>query len=253
MDAKKLGSPTVQQRLAKLEKQNRRLKVAGAMPSVLVGSAVIAALLALALAGCRSVPKKQAGRPEQELDALRAQYEDFLCSLRPDRFKQGYPALMQKLKSRDRDERITALRTIGQSGELDAIPLIVPIVLNEKDLSVRIWAGCALKQIVTSHELKRRDHTHPESVVILPRSPGDIDLRPLAWVLREMLAKPDDGNTAANAATMIGYLGLKEFEPDLRRLLDSRHPAVTTSAVHALRMMDLEVEKEPHPLEEPKL
>ena len=40
MDAKKLDSPTVEQRLAKLEKQNRRLKVAGAVALALVGALV---------------------------------------------------------------------------------------------------------------------------------------------------------------------------------------------------------------------
>ena len=206
-----------------------------------------AVLTLIGLTGCRTVPSQRIGRAEEPIDDLQAQYEDFALSLDLQRFKDGYPALIKKLGSKDRDERIVALRTIGQSGETDAIPLVVPIVLNESDRAVRIWASCALKDIVTSNEFKRRDRQHPERVVLLPRSDEDVDLRPLAWVLREMLATPDDGNTHVFAARMIGYLGLKRFEPDMRRLLESRSPAVTRSAVHALRLMGYEVEEVPHP------
>lgn len=203
-------------------------------------------LTLLNLQGCRSVSSQPSERAQELVDDLQRHYEDFAFSLNPQRFKEGYPALLEKLNTMDRNKRITALRTIGQSGETDAIPLVVDVVLNERDRTIRIWAGSALKKIVTANELKRRDPERPEKVVLLPRSRHDIDLRPLAWVLREMLAKPDDGNTHAYAATMIGYLDLKQFEPDLRALLESRHPAVTRSAVYALRMMEFEVQNEPH-------
>jgi hypothetical protein len=53
-----------------------------------------------------------------------------------------------------------------------------------------------------------------------------------------MLQQPDDGNTHAYAANMIGYLGLEEYEAELRGLLKSRHPVVTTAARRALGMIE---------------
>ncbi len=41
MDAKKLASPTVEERLAKVERQNRRLKIAVALALVLMGAIVL--------------------------------------------------------------------------------------------------------------------------------------------------------------------------------------------------------------------
>jgi len=59
----------------------------------------------------------------------------------------------------------------------------------------------------------------------------------MSWVILKMLQMPDDGNTHAYAANMIGYLGLKEYEDDLRQLLTSRHPAVSRAASRALGML----------------
>jgi hypothetical protein len=46
---------------------------------------------------------------------------------------------------------------------------------------------------------------------------------------------------------MAAYIGLTDLEKELRALLKSRHPAVTRSAVHALRTLGFAVEHEPHP------
>ncbi|HYT89953.1 MAG TPA: hypothetical protein VEL76_14700, partial [Gemmataceae bacterium] len=62
----------------------------------------------------------------------------------------------------------------------------------------------------------------------------DLDLRPLAWLVVRMLNRPDDGNTHAYAAVLIRYLELREFTPELRQLLQSRHPAVRDKAKWAL-------------------
>jgi hypothetical protein len=207
-----------------------------------------AVLTILGLLGCRRGSSPHIGPAQEFSSPLQTQYDDFAFSLNTERFREGYPALIAKLTATDTNTRITAVRTIGQSGETDAIPLVVDFVLNEEDRTVRIWAGSALEKIVSSNELKRRDPLRPEKVVILPPSHEDIDLRPLAWVCSQMLAEPDDGSTHSYAATMIGYLDLKQFEPDLGVLLKSRHPAVTRSAVNALRMMGFVVESGPHPL-----
>ena len=91
--------------------------------------------------------------------------------------------------------------------------------------------------VVATHELKRRDKSQPDKVVINPPGPGDVNLRPMSWVIHKMLRMPDDGNTHAYAADMIGYLGLSQYEGDLRQLLASRHPAVSQAASRALEML----------------
>ena len=98
--------------------------------------------------------------------------------------------------------------------------------------------------------MKRRDLSQPTKVVIKPLGPKDTDLRPLAWVITEMLRKPDDGNTHAYAATMIGYLNLKEFEGQLKQLLKSRHPAVQNAAKNAMEMTGIDYPQRPFSEEE---
>jgi len=65
----------------------------------------------------------------------------------------------------------------------------------------------------------------------------------MSWVILKMLQKPDDGNTHAFAANMIGYGGFDEYQPELRELLKSRHPAVTTAARRALEMLGASQQK----------
>ena len=62
----------------------------------------------------------------------------------------------------------------------------------------------------------------------------------MAWVILNMLRKSDDGNTHSYAANMIGYLGLEDFDGELRKLQKSRHPAVTRAARNALEMLGVE-------------
>jgi hypothetical protein len=55
-----------------------------------------------------------------------------------------------------------------------------------------------------------------------------------------MLREPDDGNTHAYAATIVGYLNLTEFRGELKTLwLTSRHPAVQAAVKAAFAQMDV--------------
>jgi hypothetical protein len=56
-----------------------------------------------------------------------------------------------------------------------------------------------------------------------------------------MFRKPDDGNTHAYAASITRYLEVKEFEDELRRCLNSKHPAVSQKAKWALESLGFEV------------
>ena len=175
----------------------------------------------------------QARHDEQ---ALKQRYDAFVESLDHRKLAEDYPGAVRDLDSPDPKKQIIGIKTLAATEEVAAIPLIVPF-LDSEDRGVRIYAGQALNALVATHQLKRRDKSQSEKVVILPPGPGDIDLKPVSWVILKMLQVPDDGNTHAFAANMIGYGGFDEYEPELRKLLDSRHPAVTTAARRALKMI----------------
>jgi hypothetical protein len=168
--------------------------------------------------------------------ALKQRYDAFVEWLEHRSLAKDYPGAVRSLDSPDPQKQMIGIKMLVPTEEVKAIPWIV-LFLDSDDQHVRIQAGLGVNAIVATHELKRRDMSQPERVVILPPSPGDVDLRPLSWVISKMLQLPDDGNTHAYAANMISYLGLEEYEPELRKLLKSRHPAVTTAAHRALEML----------------
>ena len=193
-----------------------------------------ARLVILMLIALPSAVGTAEGSPNEQ--AMKNRYDAFVQSLDHRLLAEDYPGAVRNLDSPDPKKQIVGIKTLAATEEVAAIPLIVPF-LDSEDRNVRIYAGQALNALVATHQLKRRDKSQSERVVILPPGPGDIDLRPMSWVILKMLQKPDDGNTHAFAANMIGYLGLEEYEGELRKLLDSKHPAVTTAARWALEMV----------------
>jgi hypothetical protein len=175
--------------------------------------------------------------PNKSETVLRKDYERFLTALDTNKIAKGYPKAIQNLKSADSEIQKIGLATLSASSEVEVIPFIVPF-LDSPDSNVRIWAGMYLEKLVSPIILKQRRNMNYPNVVINPLRQGDFDFRPLSWVIYRMLQKRDDGNTHAFAATMIGYIGLKEFEPELRQLLKSEHPAVTIQAKHALKVLN---------------
>jgi hypothetical protein len=169
----------------------------------------------------------------QREEQLHEQYLAFLATLNPAKIEADYAGAVRKIRSANPDEREKGLQLLGNCDEIDAIALIVEL-LDSEDRSTRIDAGAALDNLVTSHELKRRDMSQGDKIVLLPRSPEDVDLRPLAWLILKMMRALDDGNTAAYAATMAAYLGLTELKSDLEKLLKSQHRAVSDTAADAL-------------------
>jgi hypothetical protein len=176
-------------------------------------------------------------------EGLHQRYSLFLKKLDAARIKSDYPGAIRDIRSPKPGDQIRGLNVLGASGRIDAIPWIVPLLDSENDL-VGLHAGRVLEQIVSGNELLRRDMNQPEKIVLRPRSADDVDLRPLGWVILRMMKAADDGNTAAYAATMAGYLGLSEFDGELRKLLKSVHPAVQQSARNALSMLGLSLEDE---------
>jgi hypothetical protein len=168
---------------------------------------------------------------------LKQAYVTFVKSLGRERIARDYRGAVRQLDSSDPKTVVIGMKTLAATEDPAGIPWIVAY-LDAENAEVRVWAGSCLEKIVCGYELKRRDQRYPERIVIKPLAPGDLDLKPVAWVILKMLRQPDNGNTQAYAATMIGYLNLKEFEGELRTLLKSRHPAVARAAQMALEQID---------------
>lgn len=179
-------------------------------------------------------PAPKLDAPRHDEAKLKKACEKLLASLKPQDLPSKYSPAVAALKGQDPKEQIEALQRLARGGDPNSLPLMVPL-LEAPDPTVRIWAGAAVSQLVEQYTLRRRrDPKFGDRVVLKPLSPSDLDMRPLAWLVVQMLKKPDDGNTHAYAAVLISYLELREFVPDLRPLLQSRHPAVSTKAKWAL-------------------
>ena len=165
---------------------------------------------------------------------LRARYEQFADSLDTIKITREYPKAIQNLLSGAPQRQTTALATLSATGEVETIPWMVPL-LDSPDPEIRSWAGVSLEKLVSSTILQQRRNPIPERIALDPLTPDDTDFRPLAWVVYRML---NQRGTEGYAATMIGYIGLKEFEPELRELMASQHPAVTNNVKYALELLE---------------
>jgi hypothetical protein len=202
----------------------------------------LAALLTVAAllmggAGTTAPTDAPATRPYDETQ-LKKSFDAFIAARDVKRFAADNTGAIRDLDSPDSPTREKALRIIAATADINAIPLIIPLL--DSNSNTHIYAGLALEQIVSAVSLKRRDPAAP-GIVLKPLGPNDPDLRPLAWVVLKMLRAPDDGNTGAYASTMCRYLELKEFERELQALCESRHPAVYNAAAEALKAMNLKV------------
>ena len=181
--------------------------------------------------------------PKYDEAVLKTLFDDFMEVTDPLLISKEYPEAVRKLLSGDSEKQIEAVRALAETGEVEAIPWLLPF-LESEDKTLRIWAGSSLEKLVSSHVLKRRDMTRPDVVLIRSLRPEEKDLRPVAWIVLQMFRKTDDGNTHAYAASMTRYLGLHEFERELEQCLESKHPAVANKAKWALESLSQQKEYE---------
>ena len=169
--------------------------------------------------------------------ALKITYINFIDSLDPVIIVSNYPKAIKNLLSADYENQKLGIRTLKVTREIEIIPWLIPF-LDSKDNYVRIEASMAISNLVVYYTLKRRDESIPERVSIKPMTLNDNDLRPLAWLILQMLRLPDSNpNLRSYAATMTGYLNLQIFELEIKMLLDSKHPAVVNSAKYAIELL----------------
>jgi hypothetical protein len=178
--------------------------------------------------------------PKYDEADLKRRYEAFLLELDYVKVATDYPKAVKDLLSANSARQVAAVQMLGDTSEVAVIPWLVPL-LDSEDSSLRIWAGSSIEEVISACALKRRDRTQLDRVVLRPPGPGELDLRPLAWIALRMFHKPDDGNTHAYAASITRYLEAREFEDELRRCLQSRHPAVSEKAKWALQSLGFEV------------
>jgi len=191
---------------------------------------LLTCFLSTALAFQKALPPKY-----DEAD-LKKRYDALLIELDYVKVAADHPKVIKDLLSGDSAKQVTAVKMLGEAGDPTVIPWLVPF-LDSEDTSLRIWAGSSIDKVIATCALKRRDFTRPDQVILQPRGDGEMDLRPFAWIALKMFRKPDDGNTHAYAASVIRYLEVREFEDELRRCLQSRHPAVLEKAKWALQSL----------------
>ena len=181
--------------------------------------------------------KQQFLDPKYDEAALKITYTNFIDSLDPLIIVSNYPKAIKKLLSASYENQKLGIRILKETLEIEIIPWLIPF-LDSKDNYVRIEAVMAISNLVVYYTLKRRDNNIPDRVSIKPMTSNDTDLRPLAWLILQMLRLPDNNpNLRSYAATMTGYLNLQIFELEIEMLLDSKHPAVVNSAKYAIELL----------------
>lgn len=177
-------------------------------------------------------------KPNYDEDILEIEYIRFIDSLDPMVIKSNYPKAIKNLLSVSVDKQKIGIKTLSATKEIDIIPWLVRLV-NSNDTYVEIEAYFAMKELVSYYSLKRRDFSKPEGIFLRSISEEDVDLRPLAWLVLQMLRLPDsEASIRSYAATMAGYLNLKIFRQELNDLLESRHPATVNSAKYAIELLE---------------
>lgn len=174
--------------------------------------------------------------PKYDEADLKKRYDALLIQLDYVKVAADHPKVIKDLLSGDSAKQVTAVKMLGEAGDPTVIPWLVPF-LDSEDTSLRIWAGSSIDNVIATCALKHRDFTRPDQVILQPQGDGEMDLRPFAWIALKMFRKPDDGNTHAYAASVIRYLEVREFEDELRRCLQSTHPAVSEKAKWALQSL----------------
>ena len=199
-----------------------------------VGILVVSTLLI----GSVVAPSQNFLKPHYDEDILEIEYIRFIDSLDPIAIKSSYPKAIRNLLSGSVDKQKIGIKTLSATKEIDIIPWLIRLV-NSDDAYVQVEAYSAISDLVNYYSLKRRDFSKPEGIFLRPINEEDIDLRPLAWLVLQMLRLPDsEASTRSYAATMAGYLNLKIFRRELNDLLESRHPATVTSAKYAIELLE---------------
>jgi hypothetical protein len=202
---------------------------------------ILAVLAIFVLTAEVSAGEQMAAVPKYDKVELEKSCYEFIQSLDSLKMAHDYPQAVKNLLAVEPQKQITGLQTLSHVNDLNAIPLVI-VFLDSDNIEVKVNAGSALERLVLFDALKRRDKNFPGGIAIKPLGRGDMDLRPLAWIVLRMM-RSEDTNLQGYAAIMAGYLGLDYFEDELRILEKSEQPAVSNSAKEALKILANSKEK----------
>lgn len=201
------------------------------------------AVFAVALTHASSAVRSGDEQPlTLDVEALRSAYEQHVATLGCETLEADHPKIVRDLRSGQQDRESIACRMLAHCRDPRAIPWLVPL-LDGASGSTRAWAGSAISCIVSECALMRRDPEQLGRIALQPRRPGDPDLRPFTWLAVKMMRAPEAANLRSYGADVARYVEARELAPDLRKLLDSRHPAVRNAAVFALQGLGFEVDE----------
>ena len=128
--------------------------------------------------------------PKYDEAALKITYTNFIDTLDPLIIVSNYPKAIKKLLSASYENQKLGIRILKETLEIEIIPWLIPFI-DSKDNYLRIEAVMAISNLVVYYTLKRRDNNIPDRVSIKPMTSNDTDLRPLAWLILQMLRLPE--------------------------------------------------------------
>ncbi len=169
---------------------------------------------------------------------LKSNLDNFIAKIDSLSLARKYPEIAKKILSNQTDQQEVALRMLGESQEVIALPWII-LLLDSDDKDIKVEAGLAVKNIVSSITLKRRDMNYPQYILLKPSQETDIDLRPIAWIALKLL-RADEPSLIAYGITITRYLNLYKFEAEILSHKESIHPAVTNTMNWAIEELQLQ-------------
>ena len=92
---------------------------------------------------------QEAAAPAHDEAALRQRYDAYIAGLDHATVAADYPKLVQDLTSPDPAIQMTAIRTLGETGDPRVIPWLVPC-LDADDGKLRVSAGSAIEKVVSA-------------------------------------------------------------------------------------------------------
>ena len=183
-------------------------------------------------------------------EELKASYDKFVGGIDSLSVTRKYPEIVKKILSQNPEEQEIALKMLSESQDVDAVPWIL-LLLDSDNKRVRTYAGYAMKQIISSTALLRRDMEFPGFTVLKPLQKTDVDLKPMAWLVLKLL-RSEDSSWIAYAITMARYLNLYEFEEIIFARRDHRAPAVTNTVKWVIEELKLQKKYEANELKKEK-
>ena len=178
--------------------------------------------------------------PKYDEHEMRRRYEACLPALDFVSLASEQPKLIQDLMSGNPEWQRAAVKTLGESRDLRAVPWMVWLLDSEERI-LQTMTGVSIYRVISSFPVEQPEDSRPDAAAA--RSPVNpkTDIRPFAWVVLKMIRNPC---TEGYAIFLSEHMKLAEFEDELRKFLYSRQPGASHAARGALQKLGFEVGKD---------